>query len=92
MRFRLGATQKPNTASKSIPYPCYTVTMSTIKAILEADADGTLHLPLPPEFLRGPLAVVATIEPIIQEAHEHEAKRQTELLAMTERIRERDPF
>ncbi len=26
--------------------------MSTITAILEADADGTLHLPLPPE-LRG---------------------------------------
>lgn len=26
--------------------------MSTITAILEADADGTLHLPLPPELRR----------------------------------------
>jgi hypothetical protein len=37
--------------------------MSTIKAILEASADGTLHLPLPPELRQGKLNVVATVEP-----------------------------
>jgi hypothetical protein len=37
--------------------------MSTIKAILEADPDGTLHLPLPPELRRGKIDVTATVEP-----------------------------
>ncbi len=37
--------------------------MSTIKAILEASADGTLHLPLPPELRQGKLNVTATVEP-----------------------------
>lgn len=34
--------------------------MSTITAILEADADGTLHLPVPEMLRRGKLRVVAT--------------------------------
>jgi hypothetical protein len=34
--------------------------MSTITAILEPDADGTLHLSLPKELLRGKVRVVAT--------------------------------
>ena len=38
--------------------------MSTIKAILEADADGTLHLPLPPEFRQGKYDVTATLKPV----------------------------
>jgi hypothetical protein len=37
--------------------------MSLIKAILEADADGTLHLPLPPELRRGRIEVTATLKP-----------------------------
>lgn len=37
--------------------------MSTIKAILQPDPDGTLHLPLPPELRQGPLQVTATVEP-----------------------------
>jgi Protein of unknown function (DUF2281) len=37
--------------------------MSTIKATLEASADGTLHLPLPPELRQGKLHVTATVEP-----------------------------
>jgi len=37
--------------------------MSTIKATLEPHADGTLHLPLPPELRHGRLDVTATIEP-----------------------------
>ncbi|MSU59041.1 MAG: hypothetical protein EXS35_12890 [Pedosphaera sp.] len=36
--------------------------MSTITAILEADADGTLHLPLPADLRRGKVKVVATLE------------------------------
>lgn len=36
--------------------------MSTIVAILEADPDGSLHLPLPPELRRGKVRVKATLE------------------------------
>jgi hypothetical protein len=36
--------------------------MSTITAILEADADGTLHLPLPPELRHGKIEVTATLK------------------------------
>lgn len=36
--------------------------MSTITAILEPDADGTLHLPLPQNLRRGKVKVVATLE------------------------------
>jgi len=38
--------------------------MSTITAILEPDADGTLHLPLPPDAPRGKVKVTATVEPV----------------------------
>ena len=36
--------------------------MSTITAILEADPDGTLHLPLPPELRHGKIEVAATLK------------------------------
>lgn len=36
--------------------------MSTISAILEADLDGTLHLPLPEELRRGKVKVTANLE------------------------------
>jgi len=36
--------------------------MSTITAILEADADGTLHLPLPVELRNGKVKIVASVE------------------------------
>jgi hypothetical protein len=36
--------------------------MSTITAILEADADGTLHLPVPENFRRGKVKVTAMVE------------------------------
>lgn len=35
--------------------------MSTITAILEPDADGSLHLPLPAEMRHGKVKVVATL-------------------------------
>jgi hypothetical protein len=38
--------------------------MSTITAILEADADGTLHLPLPVELRKSKLQVTATIQTV----------------------------
>ena len=38
--------------------------MSTITAILEPDADGSLHLPLPEELRRGKIHVTATLLPV----------------------------
>ncbi len=38
--------------------------MSMITAILEPDADGTLHLPMPPDAPRGKVKVTATVEPV----------------------------
>lgn len=38
--------------------------MSTITAILERDADGTLHLPLPADAPYGKVKVTATVEPV----------------------------
>jgi hypothetical protein len=37
--------------------------MSTINVILEPDADGTLHLPLPPELRHVKVEVTATLKP-----------------------------
>jgi hypothetical protein len=37
--------------------------VSTINAILEPDADGTLHLPLPPELRHVKIEVTATLKP-----------------------------
>ena len=38
--------------------------MSTITAILEPDADGSLRLPLPPELRHAPVKVTATLEAV----------------------------
>jgi hypothetical protein len=38
--------------------------MSTITAILEPEADGSLRLPLPPELRHTPVKVVATLEAV----------------------------
>ena len=38
--------------------------MSTITAILEADADGTLHLPVPAEWRKLSIRVKAEMEPV----------------------------
>jgi hypothetical protein len=37
--------------------------MDTITAILAPHADGTLHLPVPPELRNGLFRVTATVEP-----------------------------
>jgi hypothetical protein len=51
--------------------------MSTITAILEPDADGTLHLPLPPELRHTKIRVTATLE-----ATEQVGERPTREAAM----------
>lgn len=40
----------------------YVVAMCTITAILEADEDGTLHLPVPPELRKTKVRVTATLK------------------------------
>ncbi|HYR58413.1 MAG TPA: hypothetical protein VEO95_07285, partial [Chthoniobacteraceae bacterium] len=67
--------------------------VSTITAILEANADGTLHLPLPAELRHGKIKVEATLEPApVELSDAMEVERQRRLLAIMERIRERNPF
>jgi hypothetical protein len=67
--------------------------MSTITAILEPDADGTLHLPLPAELRHGKIKVEAKLEPATGgTGGAEEAERQRRLLGIMERIRARNPF
>ncbi len=65
--------------------------MSTITAILEADADGTLHLPLPAELRGGKVRVEARVE-AVGKSGVSEEQRKAELLEIMERIRARNPF
>jgi len=59
--------------------------MSTITAILEADVDGTLHLPVPQNLRRGKVKVVATLETDSEAAMPGEkAKPGTPLEALKE--------
>lgn len=46
--------------------------MSTITTILEPDADGTLHLPVPPGWGKTPIRVKAELEPLSPAASGHE--------------------
>ena len=48
----------------------YRFGMSKITAILEADADGTLHLPVPPELRNTRVRVTATLEVALEPARE----------------------
>lgn len=66
--------------------------MSTITAILEANSDGTLHLPPPPELRRGKVRVAAKLEAVPDSDGVAEAERQRRLGAIMERIRARNPF
>jgi hypothetical protein len=67
--------------------------MSTITAILEPDADGTLHVPLPAELRHGKIKIEAKLELAEGEAGDaEEAERQRRLLGIMERIRARNPF
>jgi hypothetical protein len=64
------------------------VFMSTITAILEADADGTLHLPLPEELRHGKIRVEATIEGVESEANPTKPAR-TPFIATPEMLERR---
>jgi uncharacterized protein YfaS (alpha-2-macroglobulin family) len=63
--------------------------MSTITAILEADADGTLHLPLPVELRRSKLQVTATIQ-AVRDPSERPTKEDA--LAALRKLRELGTF
>ena len=63
--------------------------MSTISAILEADADGTLHLPLPEDLRKSKLHVTATIH-AVQRASERPTKESA--LAALRKLRELGTF
>lgn len=64
--------------------------MNTIRATLEVNEDGTIHLPLPPELRHGKLKVVAQVEPAADE--EAEAARRERLAVLMDEIRRSDPF
>lgn len=42
--------------------------MSTVTAVLEADTDGSLHLPVPEELRRGKIKVVAMLTAVREES------------------------
>ncbi len=65
--------------------------MSTISAILEPDADGTLHLPLPVELRGGKVRVEAKVE-AVETSMLGEEQRKRELSQIMTRIRARNPF
>ena len=63
--------------------------MSTIRAILGADADGTLYLPLPAELRKAKLKVTATLQAVWDPV---ERPTQEEALAALQRLRELGMF
>lgn len=73
------------------PWCGYLHRVSTISAILEPDADGTLHLPLPAELRGGKVRVEAKVEAVEPPA-QGEEQRKRELLEIVTRIRLRNPF
>ena len=75
--------------------------MSTITAILEADADGTLHLPLPAELRHGKVRVEAKLESAEAAPATARPPRQKltatpemieQRMAALERVRKLNPF
>ncbi len=69
--------------------------MSTITAILEADADGTLHLPVPEELRRGKVRVVATLNADLESkslVRDGDQARREAALAALKRLRDRGTF
>jgi hypothetical protein len=63
--------------------------MSTITAILEADADGTLHLPLPAKLRKTKLKVTATIQAV---RDPFERPTEEDALAALRKLREMGTF
>jgi hypothetical protein len=67
----------------------YISPMSTITAILEADADGTLHLPLPVELRAARLKVTAIIQDVRDPG---ERPTREDALAALRKLRELGTF
>lgn len=65
--------------------------MSTITAVLEADADGTLHVPLPEELRGVKVKITATIGRAEQTGEEQKARREKALAAI-QNLQERGNF
>ena len=63
--------------------------MSTITAILQVDADGTLHLPLPAELRNSKVKVTATLE---DASDKNEQPTQEMALAALRQLRELGTF
>ena len=63
--------------------------MSTITAILEPDADGTLHLPVPRNLRCGKVKVIATLE---SESAATDRPTQETALAALRQLREMGTF
>lgn len=63
--------------------------MSTITAILEPDADGTVHLPLPLDLRNSKVRVTATLE--VATDQDERPSRETALAALR-RLREMGTF
>ena len=73
----------------------YSPGMSTITAILDPDADGTLHLPLPAELRHGKVAITATLEAVDQvksDESDMELARRRSALEALKRLRARGTF
>ncbi len=68
--------------------------MDTITFILEPQADGTLHVPVPEELRHAKFKVVATpeVQSMAAGAEEAERQRVKELLEAFEELRTLNPF
>lgn len=66
--------------------------MSTVTAILEPDADGSLHVPLPPELRAGRVRIEATLERVDLVSEGAEEERQRRVLSALASLRTRNPF
>ncbi|HLX61346.1 MAG TPA: hypothetical protein VKX17_08705 [Planctomycetota bacterium] len=54
--------------------------MSTVTAILEPDADGTVHVPVPKDLLGGKLQVTATLQAFADSDESHRRQIMAEAL------------
>ena len=69
--------------------------MSTITAILEPDADGTLHVPLPAELRSGKVVITATLKAVMETEPaetQEQLTRRKEAVAALKRLRTRGTF
>lgn len=66
--------------------------MSTITAVLEADADGTLHVPLPSDLQHRKVQISAVLKLASDDDPDQQENRRTKTRAALNRLRERGNF